>query len=199
MQTSAAPSTIVNKIATTDNTSFPSPWLVLFTAAGTQLGHHQIRRSLNTYVHSNQSLVPLLSQITPVHDLPSCFFKDPLRIYAYPTGYLTKTRHAFLISSICAISPPTQFSLISSPGYRYRRWRSSLRILLHCAVTSSQAQISTAPSLSRTPSRLCSSLNLTDQVPHPHQIKGKYIAMLILIFTFLNNNKQEDEIFWTEW
>ena len=65
---------------------------VFFTDARNQSGD-QIRRSQNTYVHDrvhNQPLVILVTQINPVQALPAYLFKDPLRIFAYPTGFLTQ-------------------------------------------------------------------------------------------------------------
>ena len=46
----------------------------------------------------------------------------------------------------------------------------------------------------------CTRVHLAFFKFHTHiKPKGKYIVMHILIFTLLGSNKQEDEIFWTEW
>jgi hypothetical protein len=44
---------------------------------------------------------------------------------------------------------------------------------------------------------LCSSLNVSDQVPHPYRTTGKIIVLHILMFMFLDS-RREDKSFWTE-
>ena len=70
--------------------------------------------------------------------------------------------------------------------------------LLHSTTTSMHAQISSSPSYSPTPSRLCSSLNVTDQIPHPHKTKGKIIIMHVYLNTinlfFYFNTKQVTQL-----
>jgi hypothetical protein len=45
---------------------------------------------------------------------------------------------------------------------------------------------------------LCSSLNVRDNVSHPHRTTGKIIILYILMFTFLYGTR-EDKSFWAEW
>jgi hypothetical protein len=45
---------------------------------------------------------------------------------------------------------------------------------------------------------LCSSYNDRDQVSHSYRTTGKIIISYILIFTFLDN-RREEKSFWTEW
>jgi hypothetical protein len=66
-------------------------------------------------IHKSPSLVPILSQIYPAHDLPSYLFKFYFNIILhlrlglssglFPSGYPTKTLYVFLFSSICATYP----------------------------------------------------------------------------------------------
>jgi hypothetical protein len=45
---------------------------------------------------------------------------------------------------------------------------------------------------------LCSSLNVRDQLSHPHKTTGRILVLCILIFTFLDS-RREDKRLWTEW
>jgi hypothetical protein len=46
--------------------------------------------------------------------------------------------------------------------------------------------------------KLCSSLNVRDQVSHPYKTADKIIVLYILIFTFIHV-RREDRRFWTVW
>jgi len=82
---------------------------------------------------------------------------------------------------------------------QYRSLSSSLCSFLNSPVTSSllSPNILLIAPFSNTLS-LRSSLNMSDQVLHPHKAKDKIIVLYILIFTFLSS-KLEDKIFCTEW
>ena len=84
-------------------------------------------------------------------------------------------------------------------GEEYRSLSSSLCSLLHSPVTLSLLgpNILLNTIFSNTLSFL-SSLNVNDQVSHPHKTTGKIIVLYILIFKFLDSNL-EDKRFCTEW
>jgi hypothetical protein len=83
-------------------------------------------------------------------------------------------------------------------GVEYRSLSSSLRSYLHSPVSLSLLgpNILIKTLFSDTLS-LLSSLNLSDQVSHPHQTAGKIIVLYILIFKFLDSIL-EDKILCTE-
>src|SRR5215510_9554704 len=95
--------------------------------------------------------------------------------------------------------PPTSvvFDIRITFG-EYRSFSSSLCNFLHSPVTSSllgpNALLNT---LFPNTLSLCSSLNVSDQVSHPHKTSGRIIVLYILIFKFLDSSL-EDKRFCTE-
>jgi uncharacterized membrane protein len=84
-------------------------------------------------------------------------------------------------------------------GEDYRLLSYSLCSFLHCPVTLCLLgpNILLSTLLSNTFS-LCSSLNVSDQVSHPHKTTGTVMVLYILNFIFLDS-KLEDKRFCTEW
>jgi len=91
---------------------------------------HEIHRILwkpevNHHVHRSLSPVPILSQMNPIHILPSYFFMMHLSVtfpsmissskWPVPSGLPTKPRHAPLLSPYVLYAPPISSSLIWSP------------------------------------------------------------------------------------
>ena len=90
-------------------------------------------------VQNSSLLVPILSQINPVHALPSCSFKAilitshlclDLTSSHFPSDFPMKTSYAFLYSSIRATCPAhlvlPQLSVLTIFGEEYRQRSSSL-------------------------------------------------------------------------
>jgi len=121
----------------------------------------------------------------------------------FASGFLTKSLYMHLISPhMRSMLHPAYSSLCyhaSNIGWQYRSFSSSLCHFLHTTVTSSfLGPNSVLNTLFWNTLRLCSSLNVSYQVSHPYNNKGRIIVLYILIFKFLDSIL-EDKRFYTEW
>jgi len=121
----------------------------------------------------------------------------------FASDFFTKSLYMHLLSPICATCF-IQLILLdvitrTILGEQYRSFSSSLCHFLHSLVTSSLSGPNTLlNTLFSNTLRLCSSLNVSYQVSHPYNNKGRIIVLYILIFKFLDSIL-EDKRFYTEW
>jgi len=115
----------------------------------------------------------------------------------FPSGFPTKTLFITLLSLTHATFPVLniRLDLITRTilGEYYRSLSSSLCHFLHSLVTSSLLSPNILlRTLFSKPQGLQSSLNVSDQVSHPHKTTGKIIVLYILLFIF-SDSKLEDK------
>jgi hypothetical protein len=151
-------------------------------------------------VHKIPSLVPIHSQINPVHTTPSYQLCLGLSSSFFPYGVPIQILYALLFSPICATCPAHLILLdlitLIILGEEYKLWSTSLRSFLQPPVTSSPFDPILNTLFSNTLS-LCSSLNVRDQVSYLYRTTDKIIVFYIPTFPVLGG-KWEDKKFWLE-
>jgi len=148
-------------------------------------------------IHKCPTPVPILSQLDPVHTphpttwrsilILSYHLRLGLSSGLFPSGLPTKTIYAPLMSPI-RTSCSAQLTLLdfitrTKLGVEHRALCSSLCSFLYSPVTSSV--VGTNILLNTLFSNILNlrpSLNVNDQLSHPHKIKGKIVIMCILMF-----------------
>jgi hypothetical protein len=160
-------------------------------------------------VHTDPLLVPILSQINPVHTTPSYLSKIHSNIILPPTSRSSYWSLSFWLSHqnpicipllpMCATSHPPW---LDNSNYTRRNVQVMKTLFMQFSPASYQSSLFGPAILLSTPFSntlsLCSSHNVRDQVSHPYKTIGKIIVFYILIFTFLDS-RREDGLFWNEW
>ena len=161
-------------------------------------------------IHKCPPPVPILNQLDSVHISTSHFLKIHLNIilpstpgspqWPLPLGLPTETLYTPLLSPKRATCPShlifLRFITRTLLGEEYNSLSSSLCSFLHYFVNSSllDPKILLSSLFSNT---LCrrSSLNVSDQVPHPYKTKDKIIILYILMFIFFLDSKLVGKLF----
>ena len=179
-------------------------------SAGQEIPRILCNPRVHYHIHKCPPPVPILSQIYPFHTSHPTSWRSILILSShlrlglpsglFPSCFPTKTLYTPLLSPIKATCPAhlilLDFITRTIFGEQYRSLSSSLCSFLHYPVTSSllAPNIPLNTLFSNTLS-LRSSLNVSDQVSHPHKTTGKITVLYIFIFLDI---KPEHKTFCTE-
>jgi hypothetical protein len=152
-------------------------------------------------IHNSPLIVPIPSQINPVH-VPIPLFEDPILILSsllsvrrpnglFPSGFPAKNLYALLLIPMPATCPTNLIlHMITRTifGEQCRSWSSSLCSFLQAPVTPSLLGPNLFPrhTILKHPQPAPPLPNVTDQVSHQYKITGKIIIMYTLIFWIYN-------------
>jgi len=140
-------------------------WEAISHTASQEITHLLWNSMVHYPLHNSLPLVPILSQVHPVHSFPPCLPKIHSNT-VFPSGFPTKILYAFLISPIHPTWPAhlilLDFISLTTFCEAYKLWSSSLCSLLQAPTTNSSLSQNTLLStlFSDTPN-LCSYLSVT--------------------------------------
>jgi hypothetical protein len=181
------------------------PWEACSRSTPQEL-RNTLRNSRVYYrVRKRPPIVPILSQVNPIHTLPFYFFTIHTNIILPPTFrsswwslpfYLAHQYHVCipLLPYECYISCLSHPLWLNNPNYIWRRVQVMELLIMHflqpliiSSVLGPNCLLST---LFSNILGVCSSLTVRDQVSHPYRPTGRFIVLSILTFTLLDSRRE---------